>query len=298
MAAPRPTEPQLPHSAKPVPTVILERFRRGELPPDAMRRLQARCEHDADMRAALAALAASDAEILATLPPELFVQQLHQREKLAQAAERMQSPGHEANLVPQAHSRQKLQPKPVWLRPALSLAAATVIALPAAILYLRQPTHNLPNLAQTDHSPAQPTERLKGLEPKLVLFRKAPQGAEPLHPGDPVGPGAILRIGYQAAGLRYGAILSCDGNGQVTVHFPVQGEKAIALEAGESLLPTAYELDAAPEYERFFLVTADTPFALAPLRQALARDRDLSRLQAAHPSLRSARFDLRKESSL
>jgi anti-sigma factor RsiW len=294
MAAPRPTEPQLPHPPKPVPTVILERFRRGELPPDAMRKLQERCEHDPDMRAALAALAASDAEILASLPPEIFLRQLHQRDKLTQATERMKSPAHETTPLPQALSRKRFQPKSAWLRPAFSLAVASLIALPAAILYLRQPAGLPFTGAQTE----QPSERLKGLEPKLVLFRKALQGAEPLHPGDPVGPGAILRIGYQAAGLRYGAILSCDGNGQVTVHFPVQGEQAATLEAGESLLPTAYELDAAPEYERFFLVTADTPFTLAPLRLTLARDRDLTRLQAAHPSLRTARFDLRKESSL
>lgn len=294
MAAPRPTEPQFPHPPKPVPTVILERFRRGELPPDAMRKLQARCEHDADMRAALAALAVSDAEILSVLPPEIFLQQLRQREKLAQAAERMKSPAHEATHLSQALTSPRLKPRPAWLRPAFSLALATLLAAPAAIIYLRQPV----GLPFTGTQTKQPSERLKGLEPKLVLFRKALQGAEPLHPGDPVGPGAILRIGYQAAGLRYGAILSCDGNGQVTVHFPVQGEQAATLEAGESLLPTAYELDAAPEYERFFLVTADTPFTLAPLRQTLARDRDLTQLQAAHPSLRTARFDLRKESSL
>jgi hypothetical protein len=294
MAAPRPTEPQFPHSPKPVPTVILERFRRGELPPDAMRKLQARCEHDADMRAALAALAASDAEILSVLPPEIFLQQLRQREKLAQASDRLKSPTHETTPLPQVLVQPINRPRSAWLRPAFSLAAASLIALPAAILYLRQPVESPFTGAQAE----QPSERLKGLEPKLVLFRKAQQGAEPLHPGDPVGPGAILRIGYQAAGLRYGAILSCDGNGQVTVHFPVQGEQAATLEAGESLLPTAYELDAAPEYERFFLVMADTPFALAPLRQTLARDRDLTRLQATHPSLRTARFDLRKESSL
>lgn len=285
MAAPRPIETSFPQDSHPVPMVLLERFRRGELPPPAMRKLEMRYDHDPKMRAEIAALAASDLEILASLPPETFMRQLHQRDQRSKIGSRVQSP-------------EPRWAQPASIRPALGFALAVLLILPASVFYLRQTALVMPPTESTSAQAPSPTERIKGLEPKIALFRKAQRGAEPLRPGDAVGPGAILRIGYHAAGHRFGAILSCDGNGQVTIHFPAQGGQAATLETGESLLPTAYELDAAPEYERFFLVTSDTSFALEPLRQVLARDRDLHRLPPTYPILRATRFDLRKESLL
>jgi hypothetical protein len=47
----------------------------------------------------------------------------------------------------------------------------------------------------------------------------------------------------------------------VTVHFPSGAATAGGLEPkGETLLPFAYELDDAPGFERFFLVTSREPF--------------------------------------
>ena len=73
----------------------------------------------------------------------------------------------------------------------------------------------------------------------------------------------MLRLGYVAAGRRFGVILSIDGRGAVTLHFPSSPTGATALAGpGESLLPDAFELDDAPEFERFFLITADSPPAV------------------------------------
>jgi len=64
-----------------------------------------------------------------------------------------------------------------------------------------------------------------------------------------------------------------DGRGTVTWHLPAGYAggplSAPALEGqGDVVLPSAYELDDAPGFERFFLVSSAAPFDLAPVAQA------------------------------
>jgi|GEM_PF-883286 len=135
--------------------------------------------------------------------------------------------------------------------------------------------------------------RLKGLEPALALFRKTSEGSEPLQPGAKAKPGDVLRIGYRAAGKSYGAIFSVDGNGNITRHWPRTGDRAARLEPGEHLLPDAFELDAAPAYERFYLLIGDRVFDLKPLLPLLHAERaDLPH----HVSV--IRFELLKETGI
>ncbi|MBN1838324.1 MAG: hypothetical protein JW820_20865, partial [Spirochaetales bacterium] len=80
------------------------------------------------------------------------------------------------------------------------------------------------------------------------------------------------QLGYVAAARAYGVILSIDGRGVVTLHFPVGSTGAGELEReGESLLPFAYELDDAPGFERFFFVTGPEPFAVDSVLEAAER---------------------------
>jgi hypothetical protein len=84
---------------------------------------------------------------------------------------------------------------------------------------------------------------------------------------------------YVAMGARYGVVFSIDGRGVVTPHLPVLGAEAAPLGArGEVALPESYELDDAPLFERFFLVTGDAPFAA---EAALAAGRELAKRHAA-----------------
>jgi streptogramin lyase len=79
----------------------------------------------------------------------------------------------------------------------------------------------------------------------------------------------VLQLAYQAAGARYGVVVSIDGRGAVTRHLPEEGEVAAALERGGAVaLAHAYQLDDAPGYERFFLVTGERPFDVAPVVEA------------------------------
>ena len=65
-------------------------------------------------------------------------------------------------------------------------------------------------------------------------------------------------------------LLSIDGAGTVTQHWPEPGRtRAAPLRVGgEVRLPSAYELDNAPAFERFFLVRADESFDVAPILEA------------------------------
>ena len=64
---------------------------------------------------------------------------------------------------------------------------------------------------------------------------------------------------------RYGVLLSIDGAGRVTQHLPEPGASAAStLHApSEIRLPSAYELDDAPGFERFLLITSTQPFPVA-----------------------------------
>jgi len=71
-------------------------------------------------------------------------------------------------------------------------------------------------------------------------------------------------------------LLSLDGAGRVTVHLPdptgVGAAAAVPLAAAREVrLPSAYELDDAPAFERFVLITADRPFPAAVAIDAARR---------------------------
>jgi hypothetical protein len=91
--------------------------------------------------------------------------------------------------------------------------------------------------------------------------------------------GDVLQIKYSAGRGTFGAIVSLDGRGTITWHLPSTesggpiGARSPRLEEGGVILPAAYELDNAPYFERFFLVTSDTEFNLDAVATAL---RDLS----------------------
>jgi hypothetical protein len=121
------------------------------------------------------------------------------------------------------------------------------------------------------------TERVKGLEPHLRLYRKTVEGSEALEDGTAAKEGDLIRVGYRVIESRFGVILSVDGRGSVTLHLPQNGDRARPLKTDELvLLDVAYELDDAPRWERFYFITGTTSFDVAPVVKA-ARQIDLER---------------------
>lgn len=302
-----------------VPDLLLERYALGELPEPQRIAIERRLAADPGLRARLEALRASDAELLASHPAESVARTLRNRHR----AERAEAEFRDAMRAP---ARRGLF-SAAWTRPLLTGALLLVVTAVPVREFLRghdahvvvtepgetaAPAATVPGVSDATAAGAEPARvpdatppslppkpaakpaddgvRLKGLDPGLALFRRTEQGAEALQPGAIVRAGDELRVGYRSGGFPYGAIYSVDGNGSVTRHWPVSGDSAGKLEAGEPLLPAAFRLDAAPDYERFYLLVSTTRFSLHGVPESLNAGK-LPDLRG----LRAVRFELRKD---
>ncbi len=119
---------------------------------------------------------------------------------------------------------------------------------------------------------------LKGAEPKLEVYRLTGDVVEPLEEDAVAEAGDMLQLSYNAFGRPYGMILSIDGRGTVTMHLPDSVGQSTALDSsGEILIPHSYELDDAPDFERFYLILGQEPI---PVSEILEQAR---RMAAASP---------------
>jgi hypothetical protein len=235
------------------PEWLVERLALGELDDAAAADVRARLAAEGrDADAELARLAASSREILSAHPPARVAAAVRAR----------------ATARPDARR---------WLVGA-PVALAGVVAL---VLVLRPAPH-----AKVDAAGDAPEQiTIKGdANARVVVYRRAGTVSERLSDGTPAARGDLLQLAYLAGDARFGALLSIDGRGHVTAHWPEAGADVAAplSTRGEVRLPSAYELDDAPAFERFFLVTADAPFTMASVLEA-------ARALAAHPAEARAR---------
>jgi hypothetical protein len=230
--------------------LLLEQYSLGELPARLARMVKDELERDADLRARLDALADSNGEILARYPAERMVPEI--RERLLREGGHG-NPWHSGASA--APARRPVSPL-AW---ALPVAAMVVLTLSFFAMRERMTAGN--------------ETRVKGLTPHLTVFRKTASGAEELRTGTLARRADVLQLGYMAGEAKYGVIFSVDGRGAITWHLPsgYQGgsRAAPALDAqGEVVLPSAYELDDAPGFERFFLVYSSAPFDVGDVERA------------------------------
>jgi hypothetical protein len=240
--------------------LVLEQYVLGELSASLEKRVREALGSDASLRARLAVITQSDAEILSDYPPERVVPAI--RERFLADGRSARRPARRA-------------PTLAW-----ALPAAAMVAVILAFFVVRE------RAAITEDQ-----TRLKGMTAHMSLFRKTTRGAEELRGGALARKGDVLQVAYSAAEERFGVILSVDGRGTVTWHVP-SGYRGGPLTApaldqkGQVVLPAAYELDDAPGFERFFFVFAPAPFDVAGVERA-------ARALAAQPSrARSDPLDL------
>ena len=81
-----------------------------------------------------------------------------------------------------------------------------------------------------------------------------------------------IRYRYNPGRNDYGVILSIDGNGSVTRHFPESGWTAVKMKHSGSEIPLdfSYELDDAPDFECFILVASKKAFSLEGIDEEIA----------------------------
>jgi hypothetical protein len=231
----------------PIPQPLLERYRLGELKPSEMEAISKRLTNNPEAKAALEALDADDRDQLKMQSPESFVGRLQLKahgDAFREAKPRTSVLGWQKKWT-------------VPLAGAGAFALLTLVAVPGMRSGSEVDHENI-----TGTSAHVSPDRIKGLEAGLTLYKRVGKSSELLEPGAKVSSGEALRIEIRSAGLAYGTVLSVDGNGYVTRHFPVTGDSAGKLAPGATLLPEAFELDDAPEYEQFYLIAGNKPFAI------------------------------------
>lgn len=211
------------------PDWMLERYLLEELDAANTQRVAAELGSSSELKARLEALEADSRRVLAQHPPELV-------EKVV--ARRLGS-----------LERQR--------RPAWRLATLTVAGL-AAVLALVL----VPRAAEDD-------VRLKGGGPALHLFRLGRSGPERLGDAATVRPHDVVQVAFELAGKPQLVVVSVDGAGGATLHFPLDGDAHPP--PGFKALPHSFELDDAPGFERFFLVTSEAPLSPQDILEAARR---------------------------
>lgn len=141
------------------------------------------------------------------------------------------------SVAREARARRAMRRGLGWAAGALALAAAASLAL------LSSPT-------------ADPV-RARGGEPELLVYRRSEGLAVAVASGDAAAPGDTVQLAIVRGDAPHGVVVSIDGAGAVTLHFPTDGDTE--LTDSTLVLDHAYRLDDAPSFERFFLVTSDSP---------------------------------------
>ncbi|MDR3000334.1 MAG: hypothetical protein LBU89_03630 [Fibromonadaceae bacterium] len=244
-----------------VPNWKAERYLLGELPAKEMDTLRMLESDGGKFSAQLEQLRNSNEELLAKYPPK-------------PAAEKM------------CDNRRKfavIEPvKKKWLLP-LSAAAAILICPPALFFAFND------GYIQGNNTTVAMNEdgtRIKGLKTGLEIWRKTEEDAEKLSNNSKAKAGDLLQVRYIAKEKCYGVILSMDGNGILTIHLAGNNGKAAELEAGRiTSLNNAYELDDAPKFETFYLITANKEFELAPIAKNLLEGKLPKDLQVSQITL-------------
>lgn len=229
--------------------LLLERYALGELPSDQMERVRRALERDEGLRQKLELISESSAAILRQYPAPDMAQEI----RLKTHSRRVQ-----AGAMKEKNGSWRLARIP---RPLFAVAIIAVVASLSLVL------HQHGTMPSGD-------VRVKGMQPHLIVFRKtvANPGVEELRDLSTVQRGDVLQLGYIAMEKRYGVIVSIDGNGLVTQHFPETAAGSSRLATGKTaLLSEAYELDNAPRFERFFFVTSDRPIEISRVLDAAKR---------------------------
>jgi len=241
----------------PISELRLERLAAGDLPAAEEAALRAALQGDPVARQRLAEIERSTPALLADYPADSVHDEVMRRVRLAD------------ETSPQPRSRLSAA-FVAWP------AAAAVVSI-AVGLFVVQPWRSEPQPTRARGAVGEgtPGERTKGLQPGLVLHRVTGGQAERLASGAEVRAGERLQVSLRHAAERHAVVVSVDGSGQVTLHYPRPGDPPIPREPPLFNLPRSYELDAAPSFECFLLLTSLQPLhpqdVVRATREAAAR---------------------------
>lgn len=155
-------------------------------------------------------------------------------------------------IIRKLNDKKKTEPKKSDLRSYILKS----VPIAAALIFL---TLNLSNLNKT--TGPENIIRAKGLTPELTAYIDKDNSPARLFNNDLVSESDLIQLTYNAAGNKYGVIFSIDGRGVITLHYPEDKYSTPLIDPnGSHALPFSYELDDAPEFERFFFISSKQVF--------------------------------------
>jgi hypothetical protein len=214
----------------------LEKLALGELPNEEEERLRQALASSPEAQARLEAL--GDGGLFDRLPPETFRSEVQRRLGCQESREEPER------------------------RPTAALGWGVLAAVAGLALFVGLPKQNMEAVTVEKGG-----VRTKGVAPTLVAHRVGGERSGRLESGQQAEKGDRIQLGAMGAAGRYAVIVSIDGRGQATLHHP-QHRTGAPLEESPFPLPSSFELDDAPEYERFFLVTGEQPLETAAVMQS------------------------------
>ncbi len=228
------TQPKREHR---VPDLLVEKVFLNEATDEERARVLA----DPDAKARLQALPMENARFLVAHPPEEVVPRIEGRARTAEARDRL--------------TRRNGALGGVLLVPLFAVALALfVVGAP------EKPVGTGPGTEQTT---------AKGLNSKLRVYHQTAKGVRRIGTGEVLRSGDRLQLGIVPGEAKHAVVLSIDGRGGFTRHFPAEGGATGIGGGGEQRLPDGFQLDDAPDYERFVLVTDDEPIDVAAVETAV-----------------------------
>lgn len=235
-------------------TLILEQINLGEL--DSNQYTESNTENNLFQK--LGEIQKSNEEILSQYPTEKIKALIE--EKLS-------------NKTCSKSTEEKIPVNPVFrkhlnIQKIAGIAAILCFALMLPIFLTQKPA-NSSQITLEQSIIQNATERAKG-DSSFFIYKKTDDSAVRLKNKSTVAEGDIIQITYVASGAKYGSIISIDGNGYLTQHYPYFGANASVLKTnGEIPLEDSYKLDDAPAFERFLFITSENQFDIAALIDAV-----------------------------
>ncbi|MBN1798902.1 MAG: hypothetical protein JW822_10010 [Spirochaetales bacterium] len=226
-----------------IPDIILERYILGELDEQETQYINALAAENKVIQKRIKEIQSSDKEILLKYPAEQMARQIHK--KLARR-------------TPEKNKK----PKNFLFRPLPLAGLAGACALLLAVLFIT-PLFFTSEPGMVDRP--DDTTRVKGSDmkydkPLLSIFRKNGSHGEQLKDGSTVYAHDRIQVQYFAARDQYGVIFSIDGRGKVSLHFPYREDASTLLTQHKKVfLADSFELDDAPDFERFFFISSEFP---------------------------------------
>lgn len=233
-----------------IPVWKLERYALGELPAAEMKSLAQQIAQEPQAARQLADLQAGTADFL-------------ERNDPSSAAKR---------IAAMASARESVAlEKPLsWIWKPVAVLATLALATYIGTSIMTSDISNLEPVQLAQIVPPDSGIRVKGLQNRIELWQKSGDSIAMILDGAKAVQGDLLQIRTQVGHKCFAAVLSLDGRGNWTTHLPESGLQAVTMEPGTSgFLPFSYQLDDAPRYEVFWLVTADSPFSVDSLVKSL-----------------------------